>query len=151
MKVNFRSPKIISVTLLAGLLMAGSVTRAAEDAKPLAFRGIMQDLNTRMMAITNGISREDWSGVAEAAQAIADHERPPMSERRRIMLFAGPDVEQFRSFDMATHHTAQQLADLARKEDAGAVIDKFAELQRSCQGCHERFRASFKAHFYGQP
>lgn len=142
---------IIAPVGLAALAAVFSISLWADDSedKSLVFRGIMQELNVEMLEITDGISREDWSQVEEAAAKIADHPRPPMAERSRIMGFAGVKMPQFKNFDQQTHQTAKTLADLARRGEGEAVVDTFAKLQHSCLGCHRTFRESFQEHFYG--
>lgn len=137
-----------------GTLLAttGSQVWASEAAKirPLALHKIMQDLGKDMQVITDGISRENWEMVAKAAAEIADHPRPPLTERIRILGFVGSDAGKFKGYDEKTHQTARELEQAADRRDGQAVISAFATLQNSCLACHQSFRKPIVEHFYGQ-
>ncbi len=146
------------VVLIAGLStftfgkqLAAEVAIPSEDApKPLALRKIMQDMGREMELIAGAISREEWTQVEKSAMRIADHPRPPMAERSRIIGFLGKKMAQFKGHDTKTHDTARHLAEAAAHGDGPAVISTFAALQRSCLECHRHFRDSIQEHFYGK-
>ncbi len=139
----------------AGLFLftANSVTVAEtveQAVKQLALRGIMKDLGANMQVITDGISREDWALIEKTAPLIAEHPQPPMSEKARIMSFAGSSMGKFKGYDEVTHEAALFLGEAAGKQDAQAVIAAYKELQTACYNCHRDFRKPFVEHFYGQ-
>tara|TARA_R100001369_G_scaffold38512_3_gene64321 strand:- start:1455 stop:2048 length:594 start_codon:yes stop_codon:yes gene_type:complete len=115
--------------------------------EPLMLRGIMQNLSTDMQQITGAMAMEDWQQVAQAATRVADHPQPTMSERLRIMAFLGTDAAIFKGYDQRVHTAAMKLAEAARREEGGAAIKAFAEVQSNCLGCHQTFRQPFQAHF----
>ncbi len=119
-------------------------------AEPMELRKIMQDMGAEMAAISEAISREQWSQVERSALWIADHPRPPMSERMKIKSLFGSEMGRFKSYDIKTHSTARELAKVAANEDGTAVITTFATLQSSCLTCHQNFRKPFQLHFYGE-
>lgn len=119
-----------------------------EPVEPLALFAIMQEMGENMQTITAAIAGEDWETVVETSPLIADHPQPPLGEKIRILAFIGTDVSAFKDYDGKTHQAAQQLGQVAESEDGEAVIAAFADLQRSCLSCHQRFRKSFQAHFY---
>ena len=148
-----KSPRAVTLSLLAGLaIMAGSgpllADPIASSAKPLALRNIMKALGNNAQAITEGISREDWLQVEQAALLIADHPQPPLAEKMRIMRFAGASIGKFKSYDGATHDAAEMVARAARSGDGEAVILAFQTLQTACHGCHQAFREPLVKHFY---
>ena len=100
-----------------------------------------------MVGITEGITHEDWIRVAEHAEAIANHPRPPMTERVRIMAFAGTEVAQFKKYDTEVHEAASSLADEAADGDGSAIIASFGRLQNGCLDCHATFRSAYREHF----
>ena len=148
--------KAIRITMLilaAGLFLfaANSVTVAEtveQAVQQLALRGIMKDLGTNMQVITDGISREDWALIEKTAPLLADHPQPPMSEKARIMSFAGSSMGKFKGYDEVTHEAALSLREAAGKQDAQAVIAAFQALQTACYNCHRDFRKPFVEHFY---
>jgi len=137
----------LGMTVSTNLVMAETQDQAI---KPLVLQKIMQDMNKNMQEITNGISHEDWKRVKEAALKIADHPKPPFTEKIRILSFVGTNVTKFKSFDGKTHDTALRLKEAAAKKNGYQVISNFSKLQTTCLDCHQRFRESFQEHFYGQ-
>ena len=140
------------VTVLAVLTVSGPAVSetAAEPSEPLALRKIMQDMGKEMGVIAEAVSREEWARVEKSALRIADHPRPPMEERKRIMAFFGKEMARFKGYDTKTHDTARELAAAAAKQESSAVISTFARLQSSCLECHRNFRKPFQEHFYGK-
>ncbi len=138
----------MGVLAMAALIGWGGVM--AEEEKggaPHEFHEIMEELGEHMVGITEGITHEDWIRVADHAQAIADHPRPPMTERVRIMVFAGTDVAKFKEFDNEVHDAAARLADEAAGGDGSAIIASFGRLQNGCLDCHAAFRTAYREHF----
>ena len=135
----------------AVLALTGAGTTGAaladEGGAPHDFHEIMEDLGDHMVRITEGITHEDWIRVAEHAEAIADHPRPPMTERTRIMAFAGTDVARFKEYDAEVHEAASALADKAAGGDGSAIIASFGRLQNGCLDCHATFRQAYRDHF----
>ncbi|MDG4868591.1 cytochrome c [Guyparkeria sp. 1SP6A2] len=138
----------MGVLAMAALMgSAGALAEEERDGVPHEFHEIMEELGEHMVGITEGITHEDWIRVAEHAQAIADHPRPPMTERVRIMAFAGTDVAKFKEFDGEVHDAAARLADEAAGGDGSAIIASFGRLQNGCLDCHAAFRTTYRNHF----
>ncbi len=135
------------LTLSALMTLAVSGVQA-EPVKPLALRGIMQDLGRHMQTVALATAREDWVLVDKTAQLIAEHPQPPLMEKTRILGFVGTDVGKYKSYDHKTHAAAQTLAQAARNQDGVAVIAAFQTIQMGCYGCHREFRKPFVEHFY---
>lgn len=146
MRTSLFTPSALSIGL--SLLAAGALAEA-EPAKPLAMRGIMQDLGRHMQTVTLAIAREDWALVEKTAPLIASHPQPPLMEKTRILAFVGTDVSKYRSHDHKTHEAAHELAHAAQSKDGVAVITAFQAIQTGCHGCHREFRKPFVEHFYG--
>lgn len=123
---------------------------AATAAEPLVLRKIMRELGKNMQHISDSIMREDWTQVTEIAPRIADHPKPPLTEKIRILTFVGSDVGKYRDYDEKTHQAGQELRRAAVHKDRTEVISAFATLQESCAACHQSFRKSFQEHFYEQ-
>lgn len=150
-----RTTSIIRTILFTGLaIIAASGQVFAETSpgstEPLALRKIMQELSKNMQTITDGISREDWALVEKIASQVADHPQPPLSEKVRILSFAGTSVSKFKGYDGKTHDAARLLGEVAAEKDGYGVILAFSKLQNTCLACHQSFRNSFQEHFYGR-
>lgn len=146
--------KNLFTVITAGVLLASIYSHAWADgdtvAKPLELRRIMQELGKNMQTITEAISREDWTSVAKVAPQIAEHPEPPVIEKMRILEFIGTDMGTFESHDEITHQAARALEQVATRNDGQGVVAAFANLQKACLACHQRFRKPFVEHFYGQ-
>ncbi len=128
---NTYNRKTSLFVIVAILLAASSVTWADANnngAKPIVLRTIMLELNENMQTVTDAISREDWEQMAKIAPLIADHPQPPLSEKVRILSFAGSDASKFKSFDKQTHQAAKELEEVVMEQDGKGVIAKFETL-----------------------
>ena len=131
-------------------IMINNSSFAATDTEPLVLREIMQNLGKNMQVIADSIAREDWQQVEQAANDVANHPKPPLFEKTRILTFIGRDIGKFKNFDIKTHDLAQELSQLAKNKDGKAIIKSFSDLQNSCLNCHQIFRQDFIKHFYPQ-
>ncbi len=149
-----RTPFVAAFSWVAGLALASASVPApagtdANTVTPLALRQIMKELGRNMQAITDGISREDWALIEKTAPHVADHPQPPLSERLRLMAFAGTDAGRFKAYDGETRAAAEAVAKGASAKDGKATILAFQRLQTGCFNCHRQFRKPFVDHFYG--
>jgi cytochrome c556 len=144
---TMRTSLFTALSIGLSLLTAGALAEA-EPAKPLALRGIMQDLGRHMQTVTLAIAREDWALAEKTAPLIASHPQPPLMEKTRILTFVGTDMGKYKSHDHKTHEAAHALGQAARNQDGVAVIAAFQSIQTGCYGCHREFRKPFVEHFY---
>jgi hypothetical protein len=131
---------------LAGFGIA-QTTRADDAPKPMVLRGVMQQLDRDMQAVTAAIAREDWPKVAELAPKIGNHPVPPLGEKLRILAWLGTDAGKFRSFDTGVREASAAMGEAATRGDGQAAIAGFAKVQQACLGCHQAFRKPFVEHF----
>ncbi len=137
-------------TMIFSVGLSITTTSTAEPNKPLALRGIMQEMGKEMQVVTDAIGREDWPMVAQAASNIADHPRPPLTEKIKIMAFIGSDAVKLKNHDKQTHDAARVVQRAATQKQGQGVIDAFATLQKTCLSCHQHFRQSIQNRFYKQ-
>lgn len=129
-------------------LVSAAAAQTVEAARPMALRGVMEQLGRDMQAVTGAISQEDWALVAELAPKIARHAEPPASEKVRILSWLGTDAGKFRGFDGQVHEAATAMGEAGQRGDGQAAIAAFARVQQSCLACHQGFRKPFVEHFY---
>lgn len=142
---------VLAIALAWG--MAGSRAAAgtgAPDIKPLALRGIMQDMEARMRDIAQAIHGEDWPRAEDRARRIATHPQPPFTEKIRILGFVGVKVGGYKAHDSAMRDAAEALAQASGNRDGESAKTAFLALRANCDNCHREFRAPFVAHFYGE-
>ncbi len=147
MKSRGGSLGCVAASAILSLAFAGPLA-ASEDGGVHGFHETMEALGEHSQRIVSAINHEDWEWVVREAEAIAEHPRPPMAERRRIMAFAGERKAEFQEYDHEAHAAAAELADIAAEGDGREVINAFARLQTTCLDCHSNFRDDFRQHFY---
>lgn len=130
--------------------LAACVAEPARRAEPpaLALRAIMRDMGREAGAIAEGLLREDYALVEQAAGRIAAHPQPPVEERGRIITWLGPRAARFRGYDQEANTHAGTLAAAARARDARAALEAFHRMQGACMGCHTDFRQALLERFY---
>lgn len=143
-----RRLKCYLIVMIIASLCSQAWADDSDKPEPLALRKIMQEMSENMQIITAAISREQWHKVVTTAPLVGDHPQPPFMEKTRILRFVGSDTSTFRMFDKKTQQAAQTLQQAALDKDGERVINTFAELQKSCLSCHQRFREPFVTHFY---
>ncbi|WP_018949228.1 cytochrome c [Thioalkalivibrio sp. ALMg11] len=124
----------------ATLVLALLVMPLASTASAESFQSVMQDLADDMNRVQSALFVEDFDAVTEAAEAIADHPRPSLGERRRMLSAVGTRVGEFRSLDQQVHEAAKNLADAARDQDLDTAIRYHGRLVNACIACHSAFR-----------
>lgn len=126
---------------LAAVVMAGSMAAAAAEGGPPAdFKEAMQSLNQSMLQVSDAVMREDYGAMAEAARFIAEHPRPPLQFRKRVMGILGPDAAGFKAVDHDVHQRASDLAAAAEREDLAGVMRHYLHLNQGCVDCHTAYR-----------
>ncbi len=141
------APSFCKIPLILALAGAAFSSPAqADNDENLSLRHVMRSLGMEMQQVTDGISRQAWKQVENAANNIADHPKPALAERQRVMAFLGTDATLFKQLDKTTHQTARRLKNAAAKHNGKAVIDIFATLQHRCLACHQRFRQPLQTH-----
>ncbi|MBI5192820.1 MAG: cytochrome c [Nitrospirae bacterium] len=129
--------------VLAVLIAAPAVTMAE-----LQLRTIMNGMNDRMKAIVDAINREDFKSIEENAVKIAGHDKPPVTERIRILGFMKRQAPELKGMDDKVHASAKELGESAKKRNIDAVVSSFAKVQKACIACHTKFKAQIVEHFY---
>ncbi len=133
-------PKIV----FAAVFSTAILSFQAVASEPLSLKAIMGDMGKEMERITASISTENWARVEKSAALIADHPKPPMSERKQIKNILGTEMGQFKGVDMKTHAAARELTKAASAQDGQRVISAFSALQSHCLTCHEAYRKKLK-------
>lgn len=133
------------------LLITASIVLAATTANAgdLELKRIMQDLSSRTTAMVAGIVSDDLASVAEAAAVVADHERPPIEERKRILGYLKGEAPEFKAADDIVHNQALALSKAAAEGDYQGVVDHYAAMLKGCVKCHRQFRDRIRGRFYG--
>ena len=109
----------------------------------------MVELEARMEAIVRAISLDDLEAVESNARQIADHEKPPVEERLKILGFLQEDANGFKETDGIVHLSALKMAEAAARKDYEGVVENYGDVLHGCVSCHTRYRSRIVDHFYG--
>ncbi|OOC48546.1 MULTISPECIES: cytochrome c [Thioalkalivibrio] len=124
----------------ATLVVAVLAMPLASTASADTFQSVMQGLTDDMNRVQSALFVEDFTAITEAAEAIADHPKPSLGERRRVLSAVGSRVSEFRALDQRVHGAAEGLADAARDQDLDKSIRYHGRLVNACIACHSAFR-----------
>lgn len=106
---------------------------------------VMKTLGDDLCRASGALLQEDYPALAGAARDIAEHPRPGIGERLKILAGLGKDAERFRSADSAVHDAATSLAEAAERKDAQAAAAHYSLLVEQCVDCHAGFRQRVRA------
>lgn len=126
--------------VLAGSLLAG--TAAAEGPKD--FKEAMQTLDQDFNTLTSAVMREDYEAMRAAAERVADHPRPPLEFRKRVMGILGPEAVGFKAVDEDVHKGAARLLQAAKREDLEGVMRQYHRVSQGCVDCHTGYRQTIR-------
>lgn len=124
------------------------LTVAVPASAELQLRTIMKEMGDRVEKITHGINTGDFELIEKNALLIAEHEKPPMIERMKILSFLKSESSNFKSSDAKVHDEAVKLAEAAKKKDYDAILLSFADVMKGCVNCHSNYRQKIVDHFY---
>lgn len=124
--------------VLASTLVPNAPAAAGDDE--VSLRSIMQKLDRDTLRSVSALMAEDWHALDQSASAIADHARPPLTERMRILSALGARAGDFKNYDGVVHDAAISLGEAARAADADAAVESMSTMLRGCVACHSAFR-----------
>ncbi len=131
-----------NIFLLASLCVLPTSTYA-ED--PKSFRDLMLYMGQQYSEVTQGILKQDYQQLATAANIIAFHPEPPLTQRMKIIAKLGSDFLDFKSWDDKVHLSAVALAQAAENKDINAVLEHNTTMLENCTSCHIKYRALIKS------
>ena len=106
-----------------------------------SLKTIMVKLGTDMEAIVRALNYEDFEAIETKAKEIAEHNKPPMAERVKILTFLAEEAGDFKKSDAMVHNSAVKVAEAAAEKDYGKVIENYKVLLSDCVACHTKYRS----------
>ncbi|MDT8448014.1 MAG: hypothetical protein RRB13_14065 [bacterium] len=121
--------------LLAAFLLAPVLLAAEPPLKEL-----MSHLGAQMYSLDEALVLGDLKAAAAQAEAIAEH--PPIQKAQRAVIAKtlGPQMKDFKGWDLKVHKTASALAQVALAGEATEARRLASQLAEGCRGCHSAFR-----------
>ena len=137
--------KLIIKTIDLIFLIAGSVSSATllasntlTETAPL--KQVMQQLIIDTNLLTKALILEDYQLIAQSANHIANHQKADIEIRKKLARAFGPEMSQFKGFDMQVHNAAVEIDSAAQKQDMKSILTNHSILIEGCQSCHNNFR-----------
>lgn len=128
------------ISLTVSIVIAANVW-AAEPASDGSLKQIMQQLGKDYSNLSHAILIEDFVGAAEAAQAIADHDKPALGQRMKVFGELGSEMSAFKSADKKVHDLALSVEEAAKAKDMPLLIKYHAQMLTACMSCHTPYRS----------
>ncbi|WP_114327357.1 cytochrome c [Candidatus Colwellia aromaticivorans] len=110
--------------------------KAAEGSLKLVMRGLLKDTQQLTAAMLN----EDFTLIAAKAKIIADHPKPSMATRKKIMKTLGADMAKFKANDDVVHNAAVEIVTNAEQKNINGVGENFKKMIGGCLSCHSTFK-----------
>lgn len=126
--------------LLSLTTISTTVTAEGTAPKVVSLKEIMQGLLDDTQLISKGVFLENYSMIEKGAKQIAQHPPVPMETRKKLLKALGPEMGQFKGFDMKVHKTAVSIAEAAKNKNMEAILSNYHQLVDGCQYCHESFK-----------
>jgi cytochrome c556 len=117
--------------------------KATEGSLKLVMQGLLKDTQELTAAMLN----EDFALITTKAENIADHPKPSMATRMKIMKAMGSDMAQFKANDEIVHKAALAIMTNAEQKNIDGVGDNFKKMIGGCLSCHSQFKDSVSALF----
>jgi mono/diheme cytochrome c family protein/cytochrome c556 len=114
---------------------------AKQQAGAKMLKQIMQKLGSDYSRLNHAILLEDFDGAAQAAHAIAYHDKPPMSQRMKILGSLGTDMPKFKQADGKVHALAIKIEEAAKAGDMPLLMQRQSQMLSACMACHSTYRS----------
>jgi len=112
-------------------------TSAAEEG---TLKYVMQQLGKDYTALDHAILMEDFDRAAKAANHIANHDKPSMWQKMKIMGGLRTDMPNFKKADEKVHNLALDIEKAAKAKDMPQLIQQQSKMLSACMGCHTAYR-----------
>jgi cytochrome c556 len=124
------------VLFIAAMLLA--TNSYAEDG---SLKEVMQQLGSDYSDLGDAILWEDFDAAAEAAHAIAYHDKPSMGQRMKILGTLGTEMPEFKKADGKVHELAIKIEEAAMAKDMPMLIQHQSRMLTACMACHTTYRS----------
>ena len=128
--------------LMANALNTKAATVSAAEG---SLKSVMQDLLKETQQLTAAMLNEDFTLVAASAKNIADHPKPSMATRKKIMKAMGPKMAKFKANDDVVHSAAVNIVTSAQQKNISGVSEHYKKMIDGCLSCHSMFKSEVSA------
>lgn len=118
-------------------LNTGAISaEAAKGSLKLVMQGLLKDTQQLTAAMLN----EDFALIEYQAKNIADHPKPSMATRKKLMKAMGSDMAKFKANDDIVHGAAVDIMKSAQQKNIEGVGENFKKMIGGCLSCHSTFK-----------
>ncbi len=135
--------KAIIVSIL--LFSLAPPSQAEELMTESGYSEVMLNLVENMQNILFGIMVEDYDQVSNLAENIAYHPGPELEKRIVLLKKLNFDALSFKQHEDKIRQKALGLMKAAAIKNRSRVLDRYAELARSCTECHITYREKVRS------
>jgi len=132
-----------SLVIGSFLILNGISTQtiANEAALEGSLKLVMQGLLSDTQKLTGAMLTEDYVLMEQLSKRIADHPKPSMATRMKLMKAMGADMAQFKKNDGVVHGAAVNMTKAAQEKDIKRVGENFQTMINGCLSCHSQFKS----------
>jgi len=136
---------ILILIAVANFSTANENSASTESAAQGSLKLVMQGLLIDTQQLTSAMLTEDFANIEKTAKKIADHPKPSMATRMKLMKAMGSDMAKFKANDGVVHDAAVAMVENAQNKDIKAVGENFQTMIGGCLSCHGEFKAKVSA------
>jgi cytochrome c556 len=121
------------------------VETVKEKAKEGSLKFVMQGLLKDTQELTSAMLNEDFILITAKAKHIADHPKPSMATRNKLMKAMGAEMINFKAYDFVVHNAALEIVKSAQQNNIDGVGENFKKMIGGCLSCHNMFKSRVSA------
>ena len=136
---------ILVFTAIANISLANDSSSLKASAPEGSLKLVMQGLLVDTQQLTSAMLTDDFVNIEKTAKKIANHPKPSMATRMKLMKAMGADMAKFKANDSVVHGAAVAMVHSAQKKDIKAVGESFQTMIVGCLSCHGEFKTKVTA------
>jgi len=110
-------------------------------AEERTLKAVMQQLGNDYNTLNQAVFLEDFDAAAKAANNIANHGKPSMFQKMKIMAGLRTDMPKFKKADAKVHNLALDIEKSAKAKNMAQLIQKQSAMLSACMSCHTSYRS----------
>lgn len=103
-------------------------------------KSVMQQLGKDYAALNQAILTDNFDNAKKAAHKIANHEKPSMSQKMKIMAGLRTEMPAFKKADDKVHDIAVEIEEAANSKNMPLLIKRQSKMLSACMACHTSYR-----------
>jgi len=147
LKKTLIASSILAFTTVINFSIASEGDLSKLSAAKGSLKLVMQGLLVDTQQLTEAMFMEDFANIEQIAKNIADHPKPSMETRKKLMKAMGAEMAKFKANDDVVHESAVAMVKNAQNKDIKAIGKNFQTMIGGCVSCHSEFKAKVSTIF----